>query len=94
MRCELAFPIKADMMCVAALREEWLTRMENFSHGRIDCSAVEVMTAAGAQLVLSLAKGLAVLGGSVVLANVSPALRDDFLLLGLTEFLQEPPHHD
>ena len=81
------------MMCVGPLREEWLARMENHTSAEIDCSAVEVVTAAAAQLVLSLAKGLHAQGGNVTLTHVSAALREDLLLLGLKEFLQEPLHH-
>jgi len=81
------------MVAVASLRQEWLTQMENNTHAQISCAGVEVMTAAAAQLVVSLAKGLSAVGGSVVLTQLSPALREDFLLLGLTEFLQEPQHH-
>ena len=93
MPCHLTFPAKADMMCVAALREEWLAGIENHSHAHIDCSALEVITAAAAQLVVSLSKGLGAVGGSVKLVEVSPALREDFLLLGLTDFLQESSSH-
>ena len=93
MHCQLRFPAKADMTSVGSLRQEWLTQMENNIHAQISCAGVEVMTAAAAQLVVSLGKTLGAVGGSVVLTQLSPALREDFILLGLTEFLQEPPHH-
>jgi anti-anti-sigma factor len=93
MPCQLQFPVRADMHCVAALREQWLAQMETHTYAEVNCAQVEVMTAAGAQLVVALAKRLEAVGGSVVLVQASPALAEDFSLLGLTEFLQELPHH-
>ncbi len=83
----LAFPSKADMMCVGALREDWLSALNGHSDVAIDCSVVTTISAAAAQLVFSLAKTMQSQGGSVKLMHVSDMLRDDFILLGLQEFI-------
>jgi anti-anti-sigma regulatory factor len=83
----LTFPTKADVSCVAGLREEWLSDLDAQHPVQIDCSGLETMSAAAAQLVLSLAKTMQAHGGSVKLTKVGEALREDFVLLGLQEFI-------
>jgi anti-anti-sigma regulatory factor len=94
MTCQLTFPAKADMGSVSALREDWLSKMDGHSHIHINCARVEVMTAAAAQLVVALARMLNATRGEVVLTQVPEALREDLRLLGLTDYLKEPAHHD
>lgn len=93
MPCQLTFLAKVEMNSVNALREEWLSKVRGHSHAQISCAGVGVMTAAAAQLVVSLSKGLHAVGGFVALSDVSPCLREDLLLLGLDNLLQEPPRH-
>ena len=93
MPCQLAFPACADMSRVASLREEWLAKIEGHQHAKISCAQLELITAAMAQMVVALGKGLHALGGSVSLVDVSPALREDLMFLGLTHYIEEAPRH-
>ena len=93
MPCQLVFPARADMSSVASLREEWLSKIEGHRHAKISCAQVELITAATAQMVVALGKALHASGGAVSLVDVSPALREDLMLLGLTHYIEEAPRH-
>lgn len=83
----LAFPARCDVMAVSSLREAWLAALSGHTQRvEINCSAIETMTAAAAQLVFSLHKMLISVGGMMALTHLSPMLREDFRLLGLSDF--------
>lgn len=53
----------------------------------LDCSAVEMIGAAAAQLLVSVSKTLQVAGGHTLkLQNIPQALRNDFATLGLSAY--------
>lgn len=89
MTIAIALPAKIDVAAATALRAEWLANVSSQSEVGMDCAALESFSAAGAQLIVSLAAMLKLAGGSVRLKNVSPSLREDLMLLGLPEYIEE-----
>jgi anti-anti-sigma regulatory factor len=80
-------PPVIDTSSVHALHAEWLRHIEAHQEIILDCAAVEVLGAAGAQLIVSLSKTQQTSGLPLKLNNVSQAMIDDLATLGLVEAL-------
>lgn len=86
---------RVDSSSVQALHAEWLSLVLEAPQGMVlDCSAVEVLGAAGAQLMISLSKTLETSGLTLTLHNISKAMNDDLATLGLQEHLGKMATHD
>lgn len=80
-------PARADIAAVTVMHGQWL---EHISAGKelcIDCSHVEFIGAAAAQLLVATSKMLQSSGRAMKLQNVSQAFHSDLMMLGLAEYL-------
>ncbi len=76
------------MAAVAVLREECLAISPYPAQLTIDCSAVDVVSAAGGQLLIAYQKSLSASGSALVLEGVSARMHEDLHLLGMQRLLQ------
>ena len=86
-------PLRVDTSSVQALHVEWLRHVETHQEVILDCSDVEMLGAAGAQLIVSFSKSLKADGLTLKLHNVSPAMNNDLATLGLLEYLRDKAPH-
>ena len=89
MAYSIKLPQKADITSVGALRDEWLNGLQSQTNVDIDCASVEFIGASAAQLIVSLTTMVKPSGGSVKLSNVKQSLREDFILYGLQQYVEE-----
>jgi anti-anti-sigma regulatory factor len=93
MTYSISLPPRVDISSVSSLREEWLSGSASEHDVVIDGTAVEVFSAAAAQLILSFANMLKATGGTLKFFNISKSLQNDFITLGLSEFIEEFAHN-
>jgi anti-anti-sigma regulatory factor len=93
MSCRISFPARLDVASVAALREEWLPQVNGQSLIEIDCAALELMSASAGQMIVAVSVAATAASGEVTLVNVAQPLRDDLMLLGLSNYLGERASH-
>jgi len=93
MVCRLVFPARLDVSSAAIVRDEWLPQLHDHGDVEIDCAALTFMSAAGAQMIVSVATTVREAGGGLALRNLSPSLRGDMILLGLSSYLEEAARH-
>jgi anti-anti-sigma factor len=86
-------PLRVDTSSVQALHVEWLRHFEAHREVILDCSDVEMLGAAGAQLIVSFSKSLKADGLTLKLRNVSPAMNNDLATLGLLDYLMHEASH-
>jgi anti-anti-sigma regulatory factor len=87
-------PTRVETSSAQALHAEWLGHViEARQEIVLDCSAVEVLGAAAAQLIVSLSKTLKTAGLNLKLHNISKAMNDDLATLGLQEYLRGMVSH-
>lgn len=90
----LTMPADSSLRTVHAVSDEWLEKCDELTSITIDGSAVERISTAYIQLILSMASTLEARGLSLQILCPSPALRNGFLQLGFETFLDErTPSH-
>lgn len=89
-------PARADIAAASAMHGQWLEHVSaNGTDLCIDCSHVEFLGAAAAQLLVATSKMLQSSGRSLKFQNVSQAFHSDLVMLGLAEYLlPEYPLHE
>lgn len=83
----LELPVRIDIAAASDLLPEWLKILEAPDHIQLNARHVESCTAAGAQLLLSVAKSANDSGCTISFLHVGDALNQDLAALGLSFLL-------
>lgn len=88
----LKLPSRLDVASATALREEWVHTPHN-TDLELDASALDVISAAGMQLLVALARKQKSAGHRLILTHLSETKQAECKLLGFTAFIQEHSIH-
>lgn len=88
MHTMLICPRVLDIAAVTVLRDEWLAASPFPSQLVMDCSSVEMVSAAGAQCIVAYQILLHASGSALLLEGVSERMNEDLCLLGMQQLMQ------
>jgi len=80
---------RVDILAASELHVELIKAIAANQEIVLDCSDVEVLSAAAAQLFFATAKSLEASGRAVQFQHVSQAFKSDLATLGLTELIKD-----